>query len=195
MHEARCERCGKSIKQSVHITDDKGQNYILCRDCNNAMVAERLGINNFVDFTRNYRVKDIDGEEHVFEISKEIFFMGVQWRAVEIKNGEIEGYQFAVYAGLDDDSVEGLQKLYEKINNGLSRKYIEKKEFQGQTLYSLIDDKVAGRIEWDDQYDGRIPRLIIDGKPYTWEQLGNMLMGYEGWNFHLKIVEAGEDDE
>lgn len=195
MREVRCERCGKSIKQSVHITDENGHEYILCRDCNNAMVAERLGINNFADFTRNYRVKDIDGEEHVFEISKEIFFMGIQWRAVEIKNGEIEGYQFAVYAGLDDDPVEGLQKLYEKINNGLSRKYIEKKEFQGQTLYSLIDDKVAGRIECDDQYDGRIPRLIIDGKLYTWEQLGKMLMGYEGWNFHLKIIEAGEDDE
>lgn len=51
MHGDRCERCGKVIKQSVHITDDKGQNYILCHDCNNAMVAERLGINNFVDFT------------------------------------------------------------------------------------------------------------------------------------------------
>ena len=53
--------------------------------------------------------------------------MGIQWRAVEIKNGEIEGYQFAVYAGLDDDPMEGLQKLYEKVNNGLSRKYIKKK--------------------------------------------------------------------
>lgn len=195
MHADRCERCGKVIRESIHITDDKGQNYILCHDCNNAMVAERLGINNFVDFTRSYRAKDTDGIEHVFEISKEVFFTGIQWKAVEVKNGEIEGYRFAVYTGLDDDPVEGLQKLYEKINNGLSRKYIEQKEFQGQTLYSLIDDKVAGRIEWDDQYDSRIPKLIINGKTYTWEQLGNILMGYEGFNFHLKLVEAGDDDE
>ncbi len=195
MYENRCEQCGKVMKQSVHITDDKGQTYILCHDCNNAMVADRLEINNFVDFTRNYRVKDKDGEEHVFEISKEIFFMGIQWRAVEIKNGEIEGYRFAVHTKLDDDPVEGLQKLYKKINKGLSTKHIEKKEFQGQTFHSIIDNKVVGRIEWDDNFDGRIPRLIIDGKSYSWEQLGNALMSYEGWNFHLEIVEAGDNDE
>lgn len=70
---------------------------------------------------KTYQVKDVDGEIHVFEIEKQIFFGGTKWLANEIKNGEIEGYQFGVYAELDDDPVESLQRLYNKINKGMSK--------------------------------------------------------------------------
>jgi len=53
---------------------------------------------------------------------------------------------------------------------------------------------VAGRIEWDEQYEGRLPLVIIDGKEYTWEELGEMLMSFEGWDFKLKIFENWEEE-
>ncbi len=43
------------------------------------------------------------------------------------------------------------------------------------------------------QYEGSLPLVIIDGKEYTWEELGEMLMSFEGWDFKLKIFENWED--
>lgn len=118
--------------------------------------------------------------------------MGIKWVANEIKNGEVEGYQFGFYAKLEDDPMECLQKLYLKINKGLAKKYVKKEQMEGQTFYSLPEDKLAGRIEWDEE-GGGMPKVIIDGKAYSWNQVGKMLMGYEGWNVTLKIHEMGED--
>jgi len=60
-------------------------------------------------------------------------------------------------------------------------------------MYTLLHDKLVGRIEWDDDFNGQIPKVIIDGKAYTWNQVGKMLMSYEGWNLKLEITEEGED--
>lgn len=156
-------------------------------------MAEAMGIDNFNDFIKTYQAKDVDGKIHVFEIEKQIFPLGIKWLSNEIKNGEVEGYQFGVYAELDDDPVEPLQKLYKKINKGLSKKYVKKEQAHGQIFYLLPEDKFVGRIEWDEDSNGEVPRLIIDGKVYTWHQIGRMLMAYEGWNVELKITELGEE--
>jgi hypothetical protein len=40
--------------------------------------------------------------------------------------------------------------------------------------------RLVGRIEWDPDSDVRLP-LVIDGKAFTWEQVGHMLMTFEGF--------------
>jgi hypothetical protein len=191
MSKIICERCGKSQNGMIILTDQSGHSRQLCRDCHNEELAETMGIENFKDFIKIYQAKDVDGELHVFEIQKEIFPMGIKWVANEIKNS---GYQFGFYAKLEDDPVECLQKLYRMINNGLSVKHVEKKQIEGQTIYSLPKDKLVGRIEWDED-GGGMPRVVIDGKAYSWLAVGKMLMGYEGWNVVMKVWEMGEGEE
>lgn len=194
MSKIKCDRCGKSTHGMIILTGPSEVTN-LCRDCHNEELAEAMGIENFKDFIKTYQVKDIDGELHVFEIEKQIFPMGIKWLANEIKNGEVEGYQFGFYAKLEDDPGECLQKLYCKINKGLSKKYVKKEQMEGHTFYSLPEDKLVGRIEWDDEFNGEIPKLVIDGKTYSWHQVGKMLMAFEGWNVVMKVREMGEDEE
>jgi len=195
MSKSICDLCGKSPHGMIILTDLSGQKRQLCRDCYNEELAEAMGIENFKDFIKTYQVEDVDGELHIFEIQKEIFPMGIKWVANEIKDGEIEGYRFGFYSELEDDPVECLQKLYRKINQGLSEKYVNKESVNGHTFYTLPGDKLVGRIEWDDEYNGEIPKVIIDGKTFSWHQVGKMLMTYEGWNVVMKIHEMGEDEE
>ena len=55
-----------------------------------------------------------------------------------------------------------------------------------------------GRIEWDPNSDVRLPSVVIDGKPFTWEQVGHMLMTFEGFTFEARIKDTiemlGEED-
>ncbi|MHB8131919.1 MAG: DUF7713 domain-containing protein [Mobilitalea sp.] len=187
---SKCEQCGKSSKHGMIILSDSTSERHLCRNCHNNLLADTLGIENFKDYIRTYQSKDLDGKMHVFEIEKQIFFYGIKWLANEIKNGEVQGYQFGLYADLDDNPMESLQKLYSKIKKGLSKKYIKK---AGHGFFSLPGDKFAGRIEWDEENNGEVPRLVIDGKIYSWHQVGRMLMAYEGWTVELKVTELGEE--
>jgi len=52
---------------------------------------------------------------------------------------------------------------------------------------------VRGQITWDDNEDGRVPCLVIDGRELSWEEFGRMLMTYEGFNFKLEIFEGFEE--
>ena len=52
---------------------------------------------------------------------------------------------------------------------------------------------MRGKIEWDSAQDGRIPLLIIDGREITWDELGRILMSFEGWQFKLTVVDKSED--
>ena len=56
----------------------------------------------------------------------------------------------------------------------------------------LKEDEVAGRFEYSETND-EIHSVIIDGKVFTWEQLGRMLRAYEGFQFKLKIYDITDD--
>ncbi|MCF8010941.1 MAG: hypothetical protein K9L17_10325 [Clostridiales bacterium] len=187
-----CEHCGKKGAR-VHLSFDSGESIHLCNDCHNDMVAKELGIKNYKDFNRNYFAKDVRGKVHNFNIRKLFTPGGILWQAVEIKDDEERGYEFKVHASFEDDPNKCLRKLYQKINKGLSKKYITTDELNGQLFYQLFQEEAVGRIEWDEEHDGRLPKLVIDGETYSWEQLGEMLMSYEGFNFKLQTFEDGDE--
>jgi hypothetical protein len=57
----------------------------------------------------------------------------------------------------------------------------------------IADFLVRGRIAWDDEHDGRLPLLVIDGREVSWEAFGRMLMTFEGWQFKLEIRDRSEE--
>ena len=38
----------------------------------------------------------------------------------------------------------------------------------------------------------RLPMVVVDGKPFTWEQVGHMLMTFEGFTLVSRIKDAVE---
>ena len=46
---------------------------------------------------------------------------------------------------------------------------------------------VTGRIEADLESDLRLPIATVDGRAFGWEQLGHMLMTFEGFNLELRV--------
>jgi len=51
---------------------------------------------------------------------------------------------------------------------------------------------IRGRIKYGFGEDS--PIVIIDGKPFTWDEFGRMITSYEGWQFRLKIVDKTDED-
>jgi len=56
----------------------------------------------------------------------------------------------------------------------------------------IADFMVRGRITWDENEDGRLPMLVIDGKEISWDQFGRMVAGFEGWQFRFEIRDRSE---
>lgn len=191
----KCQWCRKKNDEygmvSISLSKNE-QAVLLCNNCYNEYMADILDIADYDDFEREVVFKDCDNREHTFRIIKKINPLGVLWEAIEFLEGGKVGYLFKVNQDFEDNPSEILKTLYKRIEDGLSRKFVEKQMLYGGKHYSLKDDRVEGRIVWDEMHEGDIPKLIIDGEEYSLDELGKMMMSYEGWKFKLEIIELTE---
>ncbi|WP_156418737.1 DUF7713 domain-containing protein [Lentibacillus amyloliquefaciens] len=147
------------------------------------MVSTELGV-DLEEQPESIVLKDPKGITRYFKVEQKLFHMGIRLQAEEA----IEyGYQFAIHGELDCDQKQLFQELADKVKDGLARQYIEQGIFPNDQAYqTIVDDELVGRIEYNEN-DPDVPLIIIDGKPYTWEEVGKMMTSYEGFQFHLKI--------
>jgi hypothetical protein len=82
-----------------------------------------------------------------------------------------------------------LGRLIERMRRSLSVKHLVRSEHGTQ----IADQTVCGRIEWDESEHSRVPLLVIDGQEVSWDELGRMLMSFEGWQFRLAICDRSEE--
>lgn len=188
----KCDRCEKTYRDSGMVTisdNEKKHSETICGKCYKKEMTETLGIEDFKDFNPNIVITDCDGIDHKFEVRKMIHSTGIFWEAVEFFENDNIGYSFEVCQGFEDDSRDAVVRLKEKVKKGLSKKFIKRDISNGYESLTLSEDVLEGKIEWDDNYGGKTPKFKIDGKEYSAEQIGKILMCYEGWNFELKIKE------
>jgi hypothetical protein len=57
----------------------------------------------------------------------------------------------------------------------------------GSGLRILSPEIVEGTIEWDEETDGELPKIVTPKRTYTWEELGKELMTYEGFRISIKM--------
>lgn len=74
----------------------------------------------------------------------------------------------------------------------VGRQYLEPAEHRAG--WRVTDgDEAAGRFVWSERSDDA-PDVVIDGRRLSWEEFGEALGSYEGWNFRLvvedRVVEA-----
>ena len=82
------------------------------------------------------------------------------------------------------------RKLLGKIRRALTWQHLVEEDGSRHVADDLT---VRGRFEWDDETDGRLPLVVIDGKGMTWDEFGRILMSFEGWQFKIEIY--GRSDE
>lgn len=96
---------------------------------------------------------------------------GLEIEAVEIAEDQRDGYRFAVLGDFEADALELFRLLYAKMRREVATRHVHRTEF-GWQLTS--DHRLVGRIEWDPGSDVRLPLVVIDGKAFTWEQVGHL---------------------
>jgi len=97
--------------------------------------------------------------------------------------GGQEGYKFSILGDFDAN-VWDLKVLYDRVTQGLGVGHVEQRELG----WRMTDARhLVGRITWDPHRAGEVP-LVIDGRPFTWDQVGRMLMSFE--DFALRALVA-----
>ena len=192
MRQDRCEECGEITPgyDTVHYGSMDSGYRQLCTRCFNAEVAQLHGLDDF----ENIRLEpigltDCAGEEHQFHFQTRLLGGIVSLEAFELREGNPAGYTFQLIGKPEEDLFALLGRLIQRIRKALSVKHIE----DGQHGLQIVDDTVRGRIEWDDDEDGRVPLMVVDGREISWEEFGQMLMSHEGGQFKLEIFDRSDE--
>ena len=188
-----CHTCRERVAgyESVHYGSPETGYRDLCSRCFNEEVA-RLGGLKFehVQF-ESVEMMDAAGEPHRFHFSVRLNGEHVALEAFELKDGAPGGYAFEVLGDPEWDLFALMAQLIERMRRALSRRHLERDE--GSAGLRIAEFLVRGRIDWDENEDGHLPLLMIDGREVTWEQFGRMLMAYEGWQFKLEIKDPSDE--
>ncbi len=193
-HHDRCERCHRELKpyQSVCLTNGNRAEH-LCNDCYNEDAARRWGIDkphaDFLPLT----LRDADGKKHTFHF-RTMLTTGLGITAYEVLGGEPhdDGYRFMVLMHPETEPMEAFRKLRNKIRKGLSRKCLIEREDRPQSFMLSDDALVLGRIAESEDAWPAID-VIIDGKRFSWEELGHIIAPNIGSNFKLAVYDPSDD--
>jgi hypothetical protein len=184
-----CEQCGlKKAKIHLKMLDTT---MTLCENCYNKLMSEELEVE--LDALRDsFSLKDYQGVSPTFLVERRVLPMGIFLEATE--NVEF-GYKFAVHGELNSNQPELLNKLIEKARKGIGKQLVDSKVLPNGIAYnSIISDQITGLITYDESYDGT-PIIIIDGKPFTWNEVGKMLMSFEGFQMKIMMFDVTDDVE
>ncbi|HXW08393.1 MAG TPA: hypothetical protein VD833_24390 [Vicinamibacterales bacterium] len=134
-------------------------------------------------------IRDVEGVEHAFEFRSMLVGTGHALYARErVPEGQ-EGYEFSVLGDFDADVWDLFKELYDRIRRALAVRHVER----GELGWRITDEcHLAGRITWDPERAGEVPLLVIDGRPFTWDQVGRMLMSFEGFTLRAFVSDSIE---
>lgn len=190
--QIRCDSCGQLTPayNVVNFRSEGGESRELCGQCFNAEAARLDGLTHFQDAKfEPVSLVDCAGKSHTFHFRTRLFGPGIALDAFELRGGHPAGYQFQMIGEPECDLLVLLGRLVEKMRRALSVKHIRR----GDLGLEIAGQQVRGVIEWDDEHEGRIPLVIIDGRAISWDELGHMLMTFEGWQFKLEIRDMSEE--
>jgi hypothetical protein len=196
MTDSTCNDCGKVLAPfgSVHLGSPQEGYRELCLACYNTRIAAHCGVHfQHTDF-QPIILTDVGGVAHRFEFALTLLGDRVELRAHEVHDDPKGGYEFSVQSfHPEGEPLELFRQLFEKMRRALAQKYLRQDdEFGLQIAESGI---VRGYVSCDLDSDvgERLPMLVVDGKPISWERFGQMLMTYEGFSFKLEIYDPTEE--
>jgi hypothetical protein len=184
----RCGLCRKILRSHDSISvAEVGER---CHRCFNEELAERLGVDFDDTPIAPIVVTDVTGVRHRFEIRSMLVPTGHAMSAREVRKPDAPGgYRFDILGDFETDARDLFKRLRERIRQGLSVRHVEKTEHGWQLTQA---HRLSGVIEWDPETEGARPLLIVDGRTFTWDEIGRMLMTFEGFTLNATVADTIE---
>jgi len=98
------------------------------------------------------------------------------WCPVCADNGQISNWESTRWDPLRDPLLISIPRS-DKTND----------EKAGSDSRILAPEVIEGTIEWDEEKDAELPKIVTARRTYTWEELGSELMTYEGFPIRIKL--------
>ncbi|MFT4438702.1 hypothetical protein [Caballeronia sp. 15715] len=193
MSVSRCAACGTNMPQydTVNTVNEGRSARLLCTACFNRQMAHHAGIDNFGSIKfEPVHLNDANGVVHEFHFRTLLFRDKLSLESFEsTSDDKPSGYCFQIIGDPLADQFVLLGTLIEKMRRSLAVVHIRDTDLGLQ----IIDDTVRGRIESDGSEDSRMPCVVIDGRRVEWDELGHMLMMFEGWQFKLEVRDPSDE--
>jgi len=193
-HCDECEQVRPAFGFVNLTSEDGGPPRNLCSECYNRWYMKRAGLPELetVYFDPVTRCDSI-GREHTFHFVVHMS-TGLGIRAFECVDGCPGGYQFSVLEPPETPIREAHGKLVKKIEAGIAVRYLRSSDFPGAASQNRLyagGTAVNGRI---DEREGT-PVAVIDGREYSWEEFGEFLSCFNGFDFRLECFDTCEARE
>jgi hypothetical protein len=182
-----CGCCGQPLKshESIFVANVG----VRCYRCFNEETAAMMGVDFDNTPLQPVTVPDLDGIEHTFEFRSTLVATGHALYARERMPDERQGYEFSVLGDFDANVLDLFRMLFDRIRHGLAVRHVERREFG----WRITDAQhLVGRITWDPDRGGEVPLVVIDGRPFTWDEVGRMLMSFEGFTLRAFVSDSIE---
>lgn len=184
-----CDSCKKQEVKIIMTYEDGKEHF--CMACYNKQMETELNM-KLAKQPDSFSVNDHIGQSRSFHVQIKLDPIGIFMEAEEQVD---DGYSFAVHGELDCNQAELFAKLVDKVKRGIETTYVtEMGTPDGYQIQSIKDDKVVGRLDYD-KWNEEGPLVVIDGKPYTWEQLGRLVRQFEGFQFQIKFFDRTDEVE
>ncbi len=175
-----CDICGKPA--TVYIGDGNGNETArFCLACHNKMMAELTETDAPDNIPDRLSVKLSRGKTHNFMIEPEIFSNGKLLTATEIGKAK---RRIGVHGELDENFDDMFETLKRRIKKALSVTYMDPNGY-------FANSRAVGYIDYNRVRDAH--DIVIDGKPYTWDELKKNVAAHEGWQIKIEFRDVGEE--
>jgi hypothetical protein len=190
----RCGKCNQLKVEYGFISLSQrygGTGEEMCASCCCKHFAELDGdeIVESLDFDE-FAVEDAFGKMRRFFVVPN-FFVGVGMEAVELLPDGTLGYQFAVVRKPGTSVTDVYRALREKVQMAVRISYLKSTSWDdAENRLYVRGSAINGRIE-DRCYkdETKLAAAIVDGKEYTWDEIGEYLTSHTGFNFRIEIFD------
>jgi hypothetical protein len=166
----------------------------LCDRCFDDRIVAGTGLPRLPDAPTPVAITDADGTAHVMTYRLSPGPTGISARLVEQDPPPGGGYEFEEFGDHDADPKMLLDLVTVRADTEMTRRSLTR-NISGQ--WEICHDEgspateVVGRIETVPPF-GPLT-LVVDGHAVSWDELGQALSAYEGWQFVLRITDPSGD--
>lgn len=184
MIHQRCSRCERAVPahELTHVSSSGERQGALCGRCWADVLSQKWGTDVQAVEIDPISMDDVAGEAHTFHFRFDPTFRILS--AFELVDGRPGGRQFAVRP-VDDEPDEPVASLLGRLLTKM-RRWLATVQIEPCSIvhggYSLVGSTVRGRVEFDAERDRdpRLPVVVVDGRTFSWEEFGAMVMSHEG---------------
>ena len=186
---AGCASCG-GLPADMHL----GAEGPLCDRCFDDRIVASTGLPRLPDAPPPVAINDADGTSHtmIYRLSRGP--AGISARLVEQDPPPDGGYEFEEFGDQDADPKMLLDLVTVRADTEMARRSLIRTDSGRWEICqdeSRLADEVVGRIETVGPV-GPLT-LVVDGHAVSWDELGQALSPYEGWQFVLRITDRFGD--